>query len=204
MRLSTGRVGAVDDREDDTSTTARLADTEKALRRAGREMKWWQIELEHTTEALQRARRQRARLREQVDQMSDVLADTLSARYWETRAAAPGGVGRLLGRAPADPEADLVREVEASDLFDGGWYLRSHAKAVRSGPEPRPALRTPRQRQAPRPRPAVQHRRPPRAQHPEARDGDLPALLHATRHGLLHESHDDPDAAASPAHDLHL
>ena len=196
----------MDDREDDTSTTARLAEAEKALRRAGREMKWWQIELEHTAEALQRARRQRARLREQADDLSDVLAETLSARYWETR---PGtaGVGRLLGRTPADPEAELVREVEASELFDGGWYLRHHAKAVRSGLSP--ALHYVRHGNAKKLDPGPRFSTADHlAQHPEALAGGVPALLHATRHGLLHETHDDTDAAtdaaASPAHDLHL
>lgn len=193
----------MDDREDDTSTTARLAQTERALRRAGREMKWWQIELEHTAEALQRARRQRARLREQVDQMSNVLADTLSDRYWEARATAPGGVGRLLGRVRADPEADLVREVEASELFDGGWYLRSHAAAVRSGLSP--ALHYVRhgngKRLDPGPRFSTADHL---AKHPEVRASGVPALLDATRHGLLHETHGDSDAAASPDHHLHL
>lgn len=194
----------MDDRDDDTSTTARLAETEKALRRAGREMKWWQIELEHTAEALQRTRRQRARLREQVDALSDVLADSLSARYWEARASATGGVGRLLGRGPADPEADLVREVEASELFDGGWYLRSHAKAVRSGLSP--ALHYVRHGNAKRLDPGPRFSTADYLElHHEVADGGLPALLHAVRHGLLIESHDDDtDAASSPAHDLHL
>lgn len=193
----------MDDREDDTSTTARLAETEKALRRAGREMKWWQIELEHTAEALQRTRRQRARLREQVDALSDVLAETLSARYWETRTPASGGVGRLLGRTPPDLEAELVREVEANELFDGGWYLRTHAKAVRSGLSP--ALHYVRHGNARRLDPGPRFSTADHLEaHPEAVDTGLPALLHATRHGLLHESHDDTDASTSPAHDLHL
>src|SRR3954451_24477809 len=105
-RPPNGRVWAVDDREDDTSTTARLAETEKALRRAGREMKWWQIELEHTAESLQRGRRQRARLREQAEFLSDALATSLSSHYWESRPSS-AGVSRLLGRSrtTADPEA---------------------------------------------------------------------------------------------------
>ncbi len=193
----------MDDREDDTSTTARLRETEKALRRSGREMKWWQIELEHTAEALQRTRRQRARLREQVNALSDALADSLSAHYWEKRSSATGGVGRLLGRASADPEADLVREVEASEHFDGGWYLRTHAKAVRSGQSP--ALHYVRHGNAkrldPGPRFSTAHYL---ELHPEAEESGVPALLHASRHGLLHQSHDDSDATESPAHDLHL
>lgn len=193
----------MDDREDDTSTS-RLAETEKALRRAGREMKWWQIELEHTAEALQRTRRQRARLREQVDVLSDVLADTLSARYWDARPSTTGGIGRLLGRTPDDTEADLVREVEASDLFDGGWYLRTHAKSVRSGLSP--ALHYVRHGNARRLDPGPRFSTSGHLErHPEVADTGLPALLHATRHGLLREAHDDDtDAAASPAHDLHL
>jgi len=193
----------VDDREDDTSTTARLAETEKALRRAGREMKWWQIELEHTAEALQRARRQRARLREQAESLSDALATSLSSHYWESRPTS-AGVTRLLGRSrsTADPEADLVREVEASELFDGGWYLRTHPKAVRSGLSP--ALHYVRHGNAGRLDPGPRFSTADYLErHPEVADGDLPALLHAVRRGDLGETPVD-DAAASPAHDLHL
>lgn len=192
----------MDEREDDTSTTARLAETEKALRRAGREMKWWQIELEHTTEALQRTRRQRARLREQVEVFSEALADTLSARFWESRSSGGSGVGRLLGRAQADPEADLVREVEASDLFDGAWYLRTHPKAVTSGLSP--AQHYVRHGNARRldPGPGFHVARYVE-KHPEAAGQDLPLLLHATRNGHLDDLAAE-DAPVSPAHDVHL
>lgn len=193
----------MDERDEDTSTTSRLAETEKALRRAGREMKWWQIELEHTAEALQRARRQRARVREQVDALSDALAETLSARYWESRTAAGGGVSRLLGRPSADPEADLVREVEASELFDGAWYLRTHPKAVRSGLSP--ALHYVRHGNARQLDPGPRfHTARYLERHPEAAGGDLPLLLHAIRNGHLDDHSDEDAASVSPAHDVHL
>ncbi|MBS2937250.1 hypothetical protein KDN32_05805 [Nocardioides sp. J2M5] len=187
-------------RGDQSDEALRLARAEKALRQSGRELKWWQIELEHTAEDLQRARRQRARLRDQVDALSDALAASLSASYWAAQEPA-SGVGRLLGRGGADPEAELVREVEANDLFDGGWYLRSHRKAVASGLSP--ALHYVRhgnrKRLDPGPRFSTAHYL---ERHPDAADG-LPALLHATRHGNLGEpSHQD--AAASPANDVHL
>ncbi|NYE35113.1 hypothetical protein F4692_000217 [Nocardioides cavernae] len=191
----------MENRGDDTDLTARLARTEKALRQSGREMKWWQIELEHTRESLQRARRQRARLRDQVDTLSDVLATTLSERYWAQQAE-PSGVGRLLGRRGAtEPEAELVRAVEASDLFDGAWYLRTHPKAAGTGLSP--ALHYVRNGNRKKLDPGPGFSTADYLQrHPEA-EGDLPALLHAIRHDQLHDAPDD-DATASPAGDLHL
>ena len=74
-----------------------------------------------------------------------------------------------------------MAEIEASDLFDGGWYLRQHPDAV--GELLSPAvhyLRT-----------GARRRRssPARAStpsstcddHPDARDSDLPPLLHHVR-----------------------
>jgi hypothetical protein len=189
------------DETDETGTAARLARAEKALRQSGRELKWWQIELEHTTEDLQRARRQRARLREQADILSEALAEALAEAYWSSRQS-PSGVGRLLGRGPStDPESDLVREVEGSDLFDGPWYLRTHPKAARSGLSP--ALHYVRHAARLDPGPRF-HTRRYLEQHPEAAAGDLPPLLHALRHGHLTDRADDADNASSPAHDAHL
>lgn len=193
------------DETDETGTAARLARAEKALRQSGRELKWWQIELEHTKEALQRARRQRARLRDQVDSLSDALAKALSETYWSSREG-HSGVGRLLKRGPAtDPEADLVREVESSDLFDGGWYLRTHPKAAGSGLSP--ALHYVRHAARLDPGPRFRTRRY-LEEHPDAAAGDLPPLLHALRHGHLrghlHDRPDDAASASSPADDVHL
>lgn len=191
----------MDERGDQGDDGLRLARAEKALRQSGRELKWWQIELEHTTEDLQRVRRQRARLREQVDVLSEALASCLSEAYWASRPE-PSGVGRLLGRGTSpDPEADLVREVEASDRFDGAWYLRNHPKAARSGLSP--ALHYVRHAARLDPGPRFSTKRY-LAEHPEAAAGELPPLLHATRHGHLHDRADDAAGASSPAHDVHL
>lgn len=191
----------MDNPGDVTDADAALALTQKALRQSGRESKWWQIELEHTTESLQRARRQRARLRDQVDVLSEALATVLSEAYWSSQPAS-SGVGRLLGRgAPGTPEADLVREIESSGLFDGAWYLRAHAKVARSGLSP--AVHYTRHGNAKKldPGPGFDTADYLR-RHPDAADSGLPALVHAIRHGHLDEPHDDD--AASPAHDLHL
>ncbi|MBC2933221.1 hypothetical protein [Nocardioides sp. zg-1228] len=191
------------DETDDPRVAARLARAEKALRQSGRELKWWQIELEHTTESLQRARRQRARLREQVDTFSDALAATLSRAYWADRESRGTGVARLVGRRPSgEREAGLVRQVEASGAFDGGWYLRAHPQALRSGLSP--ALHYVRHGNAKRLDPGPSFSTAAYLErHPEATQEDLPALVHAIRHDRLGEtSHDD--AAASPASDLHL
>jgi len=192
----------VENRRDETEVAVRLARTEKALRQSGRELKWWQIELEHCKEALQRARRQRARLREQVDVLSDVLATALSQAYWAEHESRGSGVARLVGRrSSGDPEAALVREVEASTAFDGGWYLRTHPKAARSGLSP--ALHLVRHGNAKRLDPGPSFSTAAYLErHPEAAEAGVPALLHAIRHGRLDETSDD--ATASPASDLHL
>jgi hypothetical protein len=191
------------DETDETGTAARLARAEKALRQSGRELKWWQIELEHTKEALQRARRQRARLRDQVDSLSDALATSLSEAYWAAQESRGSGVARLVGRrSSGDPEADLVREVEASAAFDGGWYLRNHPKVPGTGLSP--ALHYVRHGNAKRLDPGPSFSTAAYLErHPEASDEGLPALLHAIRHDRLGETRDD-DATASPASDLHL
>ena len=193
----------MENRGDETDTAARLARTEKALRQSGRELKWWQIELEHTKEALQRARRQRARLREQVDTLADALATSLSRAYWAEQESRDSGVGRLVRRRSSDSdEAALVREVEASAAFEGGWYLRTHPAAARSGLSP--ALHFVRHSNAKRLDPGPSFSTGAYLdRHPEAADAGVPALLHALRHGRLGETSDDA-STASPAGDLHL
>jgi hypothetical protein len=166
---------------------------------AQRELRWLLIEHEHNLEALQRVRRQRARLREQVDELATALAESRSAAYWGEQATP---TRRRLGRGPAaDPEADLVREVEASALFDGAWYLRTHPKAAGSGLSP--ALHYVRHAARLDPGPRFQTKRY-LEQHPEAAQGDLPPLLHALRHGHLDDRAGEADTASSPAHHLHL
>lgn len=156
-----------------------MAELERDLHLARREIKWIRIEQEHQSEALQRVRRQRARLREQSEGLASGLAAELSRAYWREQGS---GLGRLRGR---DPEAMLVRAVEASEHFDPGWYLRQHQDAIVQ------------QRIAP----ALHHVRVANAQrldpgegfstgryllrHPEAADSGLPALLHAQQHDQL-------------------
>ncbi|PVG81360.1 hypothetical protein DDE18_17890 [Nocardioides gansuensis] len=166
-------------------------DDRTALRLARNELKWTRNELEHQAEALQRVRRQRARLREQAESLAAALAAELSAAYWRDQ---DPGRGRLRRRS-ADPETELVREVEAHPLFDAGWYLRQHQKAILEQRIP-PALHHVRH--------ANERRLDPSEgfstgryllRHPEAGGSGLPALLHAHRHGLLDDGLVDVVAA---------
>ena len=165
--------------EVDAAESDRTAELERALQLARREIKWIRIEQEHMSEALQRVRRQRARLREQSEALASSLAAELSASYWRRRES---GVGRLRRR---DPEADLVREVEGSPLFDAGWYLRQHQDTIVEQ-HLSPALHHVRH--------ANQRRLDPGEafstgryllRHPEAADSGLPALVHAQRHSQV-------------------
>jgi hypothetical protein len=112
------------------------------LRLARRELKFVHDEQERMAEQLQRVRRQRARLKAQAEVLSEVLADQLSEAYW--RSAEPDLVHRVmrLGRSarPHDAsqadELQMVRDVEASDLFDAAWYLRHNLDAARQGLSP--------------------------------------------------------------------
>lgn len=160
-----------------------VVEAEDELLRARRETKWVQGELEHLTEALQRVRRQRARLREQSESLASGLAIELSAAYWREQES---GLGRLRTNLRGrNEEVELVRELEASPHFDAGWYLRQAQREILE------------QRIAP----ALHHvRRANQLQldpsedfstarylrrHPEAAASGLPALLHAQREGQL-------------------
>lgn len=151
----------------------------ESLRLVQRELKWMQIEHEHQAESLQRVRRQRARLREQLDQATEALAEVLGERYRAEAGGARSALGRLARRGDTS-EADLVAEVEASDLFDAAWYLRRYPDAVREriapalhlvrfgnerGLDPSEAFSTSRYL----------------AEHPDT--GGLPALVHHLRSG---------------------
>lgn len=151
-----------------------------ALELTRRELKWVRTEQEHVTEALQRVRRQRARLREQSETLASALATQLSAAYWREQRSGPG---RLLRRTTA--EAQLAREVEGSALFDAGWYLRQHQQAIL---EQRitPALHHVRHANERLLDPSEGfNTRRYLLRHPDAVDAGLPALLHAQRNGLL-------------------
>jgi hypothetical protein len=159
----------------------RLAELTASLRLARREVKLARGEQEVAVETLQRVRRQRAALRYQVRLFSDALAALLSERYWEAgRAARRGPLGRT--RKGRTAEQDLVAEVEASELFDGGWYLRHNPEVVEAGLSP--ALHYVRTGAAAGrdPGPAfdtVSYLR----EHPDACETDLPPLLHHLRPG---------------------
>lgn len=161
------------------SGSGRLGELERDLHLARREIKWIRTDLEHLTEALQRVRRQRAKLREQSEALASGLAAELSASYWRDQES---GLGRLRRR---DPEAELAREVEASELFDAGWYLRQHQHEILEQHIP-PALHHVRHATAKRldPSEAFDTGRYLR-RHPDAADSGLPPLLHAQRHSQL-------------------
>ncbi len=152
-----------------------------ALRLAQRELKWTQIEHEHQAEALQRVRRQRARLREQLDQATEALAEVLGERYRSETGGARSALGRLARRGDAS-EADLVAEVEASELFDAAWYLRRYPEVVRDRVAPAVHLVRHGNEQGldPSDRFAT---RAYLAAHPEAVASGLPALVHHLRTG---------------------
>jgi hypothetical protein len=177
-------------------------DARAELRQAQRHLKWLLIEHEHNLEALQRVRRQRAKLREQAESLAAALAESRSAAYWAKQSAGDRPALRFGRGRAADPEADLVREVEAAEEFDGGWYLQQNPRAVRSGLSP--ALHYVRQGNAkkldpgPRFSTAGYLRR-----HPEAADSGLPALLHALRTGNVGET-TTGESDSSPAGDVHL
>lgn len=173
------------------SRADRVAELERELQLARREVKWVHNDQEHLTEALQRVRRQRAKLRDQSESLATALAVELSASYWRRQES---GLGRLRRR---DPEADLVREVEGSPLFDAGWYLRQHQKTILEQ-HLSPALHHVRH--------ANERKLDPGEgfstgryliHHPEAAEAGLPALLHAQRNGLLRDGLVDVDTTES-------
>ena len=152
----------------------------EALRLARRELKLARTKQEAAEEGLQRVRRERATLRKQVVLLADTLAQLLADRYWADR---PGGIAARLRRdSDSGEERAAVAEVEASDLFDGGWYLRQHPDAVRerlspavhyvrtgaeTGADPGPTFDT----------------KTYLEEHPDACGSHLPALVHRLRRG---------------------
>lgn len=159
------------------------AELREALRLARRELKLARGRQEVAEEAIQRVRRQRAALRRQVRASTDALARLLSERYWADQPSglAGGLVGRLRpGHEEAALERARVAAVEASDLFDGGWYLRHQPEAVRNLISPAlHYVRTTDNSANPGPDFDTQAYL---EDHPEARRGDLPALLHHLGH----------------------
>jgi hypothetical protein len=147
------------------------------LHLANRELAWVRAKQERQVESIARLRRRRAGLRDQVDALSEALAETLSAAYWE--AQRPSG---RLRRSSTRDEAELVREVEAQPLFDGAWYLRKHAAAVRGRTSP--AAHYVRQDRHVDPGPDFSAQAYLTA-HPEAADAGVPLLVHAVRNGWV-------------------
>ena len=70
--------------------------------------------------------------------------------------------------------------IEASDLFDGGWYLRHQPDAVAQLLSPALHYLTDRRRDGAEPGPRFDTEQYLH-DHPEARDSDLPPLLHHLR-----------------------
>jgi hypothetical protein len=153
----------------------------ESLRLSRRELKLVRLQQELSAETLQRVRRQRAGLGKQVDLFSDLLAALLSEQYWGTqRSRRRSRRGYTNGRTD---EQALVAEVEASDLFDGGWYLRQHPEVAEArlspaldyvrtghaaGREPGPRFDTARYL----------------SEHPDAARSDVPPLVHHLRNGV--------------------
>jgi hypothetical protein len=155
------------------------AELREALRLARRELKLARGRQEVAEEAIQRVRRQRAALRRQVRSSTDALARLLSERYW---AEQPSGLAARLrpGGDGAGAERARVAAVEASGLFDGGWYLRHRPDAVRDLVSPAlHYVRITDNRADPGPDFDTQAYL---EDHPEARGSDLPALLHHLGH----------------------
>jgi hypothetical protein len=149
----------------------------ESLRLSRRELKLVRGEQELTLESLQRIRRQRAAQGKQLRSFSDLLAELLSEQYWGAQRSRRRS---LLGRTD---EQTLVAEVEASDLFDGGWYLRQHPEVAKerlspaldyvrtghaAGHEPGPRFDTARYLR----------------EHPDAENTGLPPLVHHLRNGV--------------------
>jgi hypothetical protein len=158
-----------------------VAELTESLRLSRRELKLVRGEQELALETLQRLRRQRAALSKQADEFSDVLAALLSEQYWS---AQPPRRRTLLGHSSGrTDEQGLVAEVEASDLFDGGWYLGQHPEVARerlspaldyvrtghtAGREPGPRFDTARYLR----------------EHPDAITAGVPPLVHHLRNGV--------------------
>lgn len=166
-------------RHDDEET---IEEVRRQLRMASRHLRWLQLEHEGTLETLQQERRQRAWMVSRMEALADALAASLSADYWQDREGPAAGPPRGRRRRPQGDEAELVREVESSPLFDGGWYLRTHRRAVRSGLSP--ALHYVRNgnRKGLDPGPEFSTSAYLDA-HPEVAGSGVPALVHATRTG---------------------
>lgn len=172
------------DQPTDQHPGERDAGLRDSLRLAQRELKWTQVEYEHQAESLQRVRRQRARLREQLDASTEALAEVLSRLYRAEVRDSGAGLGRLVRRqaGTGSVEADLVAEVEASDLFDGAWYLRQYPDAVRD--RVAPAVHLVRHGNARGLDPSERFDTSAYLiEHPEAVASGLPALVHHLRSG---------------------
>jgi hypothetical protein len=126
-----------------------------------------QAEEEHRAEA---AYREAEELRRLVARLGRALADILADAYRGTTQDAPPG--------DADREAEWVRQVEASDLFDPVWYLCRHQDVLDEWVSPAVHLVRHGNARGLDPGPHFSTSAYLR-DHPEAAGGDVPALLHA-------------------------
>ena len=149
------------------------------LRLARRELKLARGRQEAAEETLQQVRRQRGALRDQSRLFSSALAQLLSERYWADQR--PSLAVRLLAGRDESGERAMVAAIEASDLFDGGWYLRQHPDAVREPLSPAVHYLRVGARDGAEPGPRFDSEQYLK-DHPEARDSDLPPLLHHLHH----------------------
>ena len=156
----------------DSSTVAELTES---LRLARRETEAGPGQQEAAVETLQRVRRQRAAARAQVRSL---------ARPWPGAAlgALLGGPRRgLAGRgcraATTPPRGAGGREIEATDLFDAGWYLRQHPDVVEDLVSPAVHYVRTGARRGAEPGPGFDSAKLRRGA-PDARDSGLPPLVH--------------------------
>ena len=176
-------------------------DLDEELRLARRELKLVRGEQEHLSEQLQQVRRQRSRLKEQAEVTAEALAALLSEAYWrstETRL-----FGRRSDEVPSASEQEMVREVEASALFDAAWYLRQNLDVARDRLSPAahyvrtggPAGRDPSE---------VFATKRFLQRTPAARASGLPPLVHHLRHPEADQTDQPTEPASASASDIHL
>lgn len=151
---------------------------ERELRDCRLELMHVRADQERLMEELQETRRQRSEFRKQSVGVAGALARVLSERYWRD---SPSRLARLVGRGgDADDERELVRAVESSDLFDGGWYLRKNLEVARRAVNPATHYVRTGARQGLNPSARFNTKRY-LARHPEAKDAGVPALVHFLR-----------------------
>ena len=159
-------------------TSLSTDELERELRNCRLELMHVRAEQERLMEELQEAKRQRSDFKNQAVGVAEALAQVLSEHYWRD---SPRRLARLVGRGDdAEEERELVRAVESSDLFDGGWYLRKNLEVA--GGLVNPATHYVRTGAGEGLNPSARfNTKRYLARHPEAGDSGLPALVHLVR-----------------------